>query len=217
MSNWNTSKQTNQKETKVNYLYGSTNYQESLQSPLASTFKLQSSASTSSSTTLSPSPSSFKQQKQRGKLRYRSKQLDWSDSEDDFNNQEESSFLLSEMDHDNNHDPEKLQVSSDTVQIHDFNSPKNSDEFNRNTTFIPPNAAVSQKFDLESDDLYITVTGYRTNQMKWIGYILLCIFTLGIGYLVLRWLPKRRIRMVGEQVELDKAEWLVVEVILFVI
>ncbi|KXN67857.1 hypothetical protein CONCODRAFT_19346 [Conidiobolus coronatus NRRL 28638] len=75
----------NQKETKVNYLYGSTNYQESLQSPLAR------------------------------KLRYRSKQLGWSDSEDDFNNQEESSFLLSEM-------------------VHDFNSPKNSDDFNRNTT-----------------------------------------------------------------------------------
>jgi cation-transporting ATPase 13A3/4/5 len=68
---------------------------------------------------------------------------------------------------------------------------------------------------LEDEDVEITIRGYRYNRLNLLLYRICSIATLGIAWLVFRWVPTWWVAWVGEMVPLKDAEWLVVEVMIF--
>ena len=69
-----------------------------------------------------------------------------------------------------------------------------------------------QKIYVETEDLTIVVAGFSTH---WIGFALytsLCVLSAGVLYLIFRWIPSWRIRLVGSEAPLKECEWVVVEV-----
>lgn len=72
---------------------------------------------------------------------------------------------------------------------------------------------VSQKIYIQSEDLTIAIAGFKTSILGFALYITLCICTAGIGYLIFRWLPRWRIRLVGSAAPLRDCQWVVVEVL----
>lgn len=70
----------------------------------------------------------------------------------------------------------------------------------------------SQKLHIVSEDLTVVVAGFTTKRVGFISYVALCVCTLGLGYLVLRWLPRWRIRLIGRPNPLRSCSWVVIEV-----
>lgn len=70
----------------------------------------------------------------------------------------------------------------------------------------------SQKFYIESEDLTMVVAGFSTSSVGYILYLAICCLTAGIAYLIFRWVPRWRIRLVGTPTPLAKCTWTVVEV-----
>ena len=70
----------------------------------------------------------------------------------------------------------------------------------------------SQKIYIASEDLTIVVAGFNTRSVGYFVYLGLCILTLGICYLVFRWLPNWRVRLVGSSESLHDCQWVVIEV-----
>lgn len=69
----------------------------------------------------------------------------------------------------------------------------------------------SQRFYIAEEDLVVGIAGYQTTWIKLFIYNFICICTFGSFALLCRWIPKYRIKMMGHQVPLAKAEWLVIE------
>jgi cation-transporting P-type ATPase 13A2 len=74
------------------------------------------------------------------------------------------------------------------------------------------NRRTSQKLYIVNEDLTIVVAGFRTTTIGFILYSTLCTFTFGLVYLLLRWLPRWRVRLVGLQTPLCDSTWVVIEV-----
>lgn len=74
-----------------------------------------------------------------------------------------------------------------------------------------PISRTSQKVYLQEEDLFLVIAGFRSSKAKLVLYYAICIVTLGIGYLVFRWLPRLNIRFTGVQCPLNECEWVVVE------
>ncbi|KAI9652561.1 MAG: hypothetical protein M1829_001503 [Trizodia sp. TS-e1964] len=74
---------------------------------------------------------------------------------------------------------------------------------------------MSQKIYILTEDLTIVVAGFETSTIGFTSYIAMCLLTLGLGYLLFRWLPRWRIRIVGRPTPLHECRWVVVEVSLF--
>ena len=74
-----------------------------------------------------------------------------------------------------------------------------------------PAKNTSQRFYIAEEDLVAGIAGYQTTYWKLIIYNIICFLTLGLAALICRWIPRWRIKMMGKQVPLGKAEWLVVE------
>lgn len=70
----------------------------------------------------------------------------------------------------------------------------------------------SQKIYILTEDLTIVVAGFRTSVTGLAIYIFLCGITLGLGYLLLRWLPRWRVRLIGSPTPLRECTWVVIEV-----
>ena len=70
----------------------------------------------------------------------------------------------------------------------------------------------SQKVYMASEDLTIVIAGFRNSRLGTIFYNFSCVFTVGLAYLFLRWLPKLRIRLIGIRCPLSECDWVVVEV-----
>lgn len=68
-----------------------------------------------------------------------------------------------------------------------------------------------QRYYLAEEDIVIGIAGYNNCLWKLVIYYVLCVVTLGMGYLVLRWLPRYRINLMGTQCPLGKADWCVIE------
>lgn len=68
-----------------------------------------------------------------------------------------------------------------------------------------------QRYYLAEEDLVIGIAGYADRWWKTAIYYFLCIGTLGIAYLILRWLPRYRINLMGTRCPLGKADWCVIE------
>ena len=73
-------------------------------------------------------------------------------------------------------------------------------------------ARVSQKIYIITEDLTIVATGFTTSTIGSAIYMVICVFTLGFGYLLLRWLPHWRIRLVGSPTPLRDCTWVAIEV-----
>lgn len=74
------------------------------------------------------------------------------------------------------------------------------------------NGRVSQKIYIATEDLTIVVAGFNTSTMGLVLYWIICAMTLGTGYLLFRWLPRLRIRLIGVQAPLRESRWVVIEV-----
>ena len=74
-----------------------------------------------------------------------------------------------------------------------------------------PAAKTSQKVYLPEEDLFLVIAGFRTSTLKLCVYYAMCIGTFGLGYLLLRWLPRWSIKFTGTQVPLAECDWVVVE------
>jgi cation-transporting ATPase 13A2 len=70
----------------------------------------------------------------------------------------------------------------------------------------------SQKIYVVTEDLTMVVAGFRTSPFRYAIYITICVLTLGIGYLVLRWIPRWQVRLVGKPSPLQNCSWVVIEV-----
>lgn len=68
-----------------------------------------------------------------------------------------------------------------------------------------------QRFYVAEEDLVIGIGGYRTSKFRLYIYYMLCLCTLGMVYLLLRWIPYYKVKLYGVKVPLGKAEWVVLE------
>jgi cation-transporting ATPase 13A2 len=75
----------------------------------------------------------------------------------------------------------------------------------------------SQKIYIVNEDLTIVVTGFQTSKLGFAVYLTLCLLTFGLGYLVLRWLPRWQVKLIGTQCSLRDCSWVVIEVSVFFI
>ncbi|KAI9818566.1 MAG: hypothetical protein M1827_000625 [Pycnora praestabilis] len=74
---------------------------------------------------------------------------------------------------------------------------------------------LSQKIHIVTEDLTIVVAGFKTSHLGFALYGFLCFASLGLGYLLFRWLPRWRIRLVGSPTPLWNCSWVVIEVSLY--
>jgi cation-transporting ATPase 13A3/4/5 len=70
----------------------------------------------------------------------------------------------------------------------------------------------TQKIYLADEDMVVVMSGFRTRRGRLWIYRLLCLSTLGMVYLLMRWLPRWRLTFLAEPVPLSEAHWVVVEV-----
>ena len=70
---------------------------------------------------------------------------------------------------------------------------------------------VSQKIYILTEDMTIVVAGFKTSLFGFALYICLSVLTAGAGYLILRWLPKWYVKLVGRSTPLGKCDWVVIE------
>lgn len=68
-----------------------------------------------------------------------------------------------------------------------------------------------QRFYIAEEDLVIGIGGYRTSTFMYMLYRVMCFMSLGLLYLITRWLPHYKVRIYGVKVPLAIAEWVVVE------
>lgn len=73
-------------------------------------------------------------------------------------------------------------------------------------------AGFSQKIYVTSEDLTVVVAGFTTNSIGMILYLTFCTLSLGLGYLILRWLPRWRVRLIGSPKPLRECDWVAIEV-----
>ncbi|KAK6349663.1 hypothetical protein TWF696_005942 [Orbilia brochopaga] len=69
----------------------------------------------------------------------------------------------------------------------------------------------NQKIYILTEDLTIIVGGFRTSKMGSAIMSVFSVLTLGLFYLMLRWMPRWRIRLVGKPCPLRDCEWVVIE------
>ena len=69
----------------------------------------------------------------------------------------------------------------------------------------------SQKLYILSEDLTIVVAGFTTSTLGFALYVFISVITLGVGYLILRWLPRWFVRIIGRPTALKDSDWVVIE------
>jgi len=62
-----------------------------------------------------------------------------------------------------------------------------------------------------NDDLTITINGYKQVAIKRLLYYILCIISVGTFYLLLHWLPKLKLKLLGKSVPIEDADELYIE------
>lgn len=86
------------------------------------------------------------------------------------------------------------------------------DSAKTDTSGLGRGARSNQKIYVMTEDLTIVVAGFTTQNLGFLIYLCCCVLTLGLGYLVLRWLPRLRVRLIGSPKPLRECDWVVVEV-----
>ncbi|EDK42410.1 conserved hypothetical protein [Lodderomyces elongisporus NRRL YB-4239] len=88
---------------------------------------------------------------------------------------------------------------------------ENHTRMDENFAKVYPSKLQYQRYYLAEEDLVIGIAGYRNSWWKKVLYYILCVATLGLGYLVLRWFPRYRISLMGDKSSLGLADWCVIE------
>ncbi|KAF9882968.1 hypothetical protein FE257_004372 [Aspergillus nanangensis] len=70
---------------------------------------------------------------------------------------------------------------------------------------------LNQKVHIESEDLTIVIAGFSTTVTGLIIYFSTCILTFGFAYLIFRWFPRWRVRLVGKPTPLRRCQWVAIE------
>ncbi|OCL09650.1 hypothetical protein AOQ84DRAFT_353930 [Glonium stellatum] len=70
---------------------------------------------------------------------------------------------------------------------------------------------ISQKIYILTEDLTIVVAGFKTSVIGFTVYVTLCTITLGLAWLLFRWLPRWKVRIVGTPTPLGECDWVVIE------
>ncbi|GAB7362420.1 hypothetical protein MBLNU230_g2743t1 [Neophaeotheca triangularis] len=70
---------------------------------------------------------------------------------------------------------------------------------------------VSQKIYILTEDMTIVVAGFKTSLFGYALYICICVLTAGIGWLLMRWLPNWRVKLIGKTSPLGDCDWVVIE------
>jgi cation-transporting P-type ATPase 13A2 len=73
----------------------------------------------------------------------------------------------------------------------------------------------TQRLYLADEDMVVVMSGFRTIRSRLWIYRILCLLSLGLFYLVMRWLPRWRLKFLAEPMPLSEAHWVVVEVFPF--
>ena len=97
------------------------------------------------------------------------------------------------------------RASVDRPLLHRHNSSKSGAIFDAGARY-------SQKIYVVSEDLTIVVAGFTTKSFGLVLYFGICALSLGLGFLVLRWLPRWRVRLTGSVRPLRDCDWVVIEV-----
>ena len=71
---------------------------------------------------------------------------------------------------------------------------------------------MTQKLYIITEDLTIVVAGYTTSRVGSLIMMIMSVMTFGVGYLILRWVPRWRIGLIGKSTPLASCDWMVVEV-----
>ena len=87
-----------------------------------------------------------------------------------------------------------------------------SDSQRTEGSYLERGHRTSQKIYIVTEDLTIVVAGFRTSTMGHALYTTICVLTLGLGYLFLRWLPRWHVRIIGKATPLKDCTWVVIEV-----
>jgi cation-transporting ATPase 13A3/4/5 len=70
---------------------------------------------------------------------------------------------------------------------------------------------MSQTIYIPTEDLTIAVAGFITSRIGYTIYLAASSLTLGLGWLVLRWFPRTRMRLIGKACPLRECNWVVIE------
>ena len=70
----------------------------------------------------------------------------------------------------------------------------------------------NQKIYIKTEDLTIVVAGFSTSAIGFAAYLFLCTFSIGLCFLLFRWLPRWKVRLLGSPKPLRECTWAVVEV-----
>jgi cation-transporting P-type ATPase 13A2 len=89
---------------------------------------------------------------------------------------------------------------------------KRSDSTNPDTREHDEGGNFSQKLYIITEDLTIVIAGFATSMLGFAAYLVLCFGTLGLAYLLFRWLPRWRIKLIGSPSPLKACSWVVIEV-----
>ncbi|CCF55865.1 hypothetical protein KAFR_0A04300 [Kazachstania africana CBS 2517] len=89
----------------------------------------------------------------------------------------------------------------------EFLKPRYHDKFYSDFT----STQTFQRFYITEEDLVIGIAGYRYSKTRLFVYNFLCVITLGLMYLLLRWMPSKRVKLIGVKCPLAKSEWVVIE------
>lgn len=122
---------------------------------------------------------------------------------------EEQSDYDSEEDSD---DREGQSSDDDDHTIHNHLLSTNNDIRISGLNEAPKDTRDQQILFLEEEDVQIHIFGYKYNKVNLLLYRIGSVLTLGLLWLVFRWVPRWYISWVGIKVPLKKAEWLVFRV-----
>jgi cation-transporting P-type ATPase 13A2 len=75
-----------------------------------------------------------------------------------------------------------------------------------------PGSRLNQKVYIASEDLTAVFAGFSTSMSGFAIYITLCILSGGFAYLLFRWLPRWRVKLIGKATPLGKCQWIAIEV-----
>jgi cation-transporting P-type ATPase 13A2 len=89
---------------------------------------------------------------------------------------------------------------------------KRTDSTKSDTRALEAGGNFSQKLYIITEDLTIVVAGFSTSTIGFAAYVAICVCTLGLAYLLLRWMPKWRTKLIGSPSPLKACSWVVIEV-----
>lgn len=85
-------------------------------------------------------------------------------------------------------------------------------DFGRSEGHSHGRGKLSQKIYIVNEDLTIAVAGFKTSQIGYALYCIVCVITLGLAYLLLRWIPRWQVWLTGSPTLLRDCSWVVIEV-----